>query len=96
MADTIIAMLMASASVEINILVPFSFNLAFLTHSAAFWFHTFFIAAFYGENKPANCRCPRMSSPWNAAAFPHAASRHHIRICSLRPLFGQVASIMSN
>jgi len=42
MADTIIAMLMASASVEINIIVPFSFNLALLTHQGAFWFHTFF------------------------------------------------------
>jgi hypothetical protein len=96
MADTIIATLMASASVEINILVPFSFNLALLTHSAAFWFHTFFIAAFYGENKPAKCRCQRMSRPWKAAALPHAASGHRIRRCSLRSLFGQVASIMSN
>jgi uncharacterized PurR-regulated membrane protein YhhQ (DUF165 family) len=52
MADTIMAMLMASASVEINIIVPFSFNLALLTPVGAFWFHTFFIAMVYGENKP--------------------------------------------
>ncbi|MEQ8481754.1 MAG: hypothetical protein RIC18_13935 [Hoeflea sp.] len=66
MADTIIAMLMASASVEINIMVPFSFNLALSTHRGAFWFHTFFIAVLYGENKPLPGGCPPCAIPWKS------------------------------
>ncbi|WP_422372971.1 hypothetical protein [Hoeflea sp.] len=91
MADTIMAMLMASASVEINIIVPFSFNLALLTHPTAIWFHTFFIAALYGENKPAKFWRSRFKKHRDTTSAPKAGGWRSLSKRQLRRMSRQVA-----